>query len=329
MTVYVVTNSRSVRASFAAIDRSRTYTVEYAAIKDLGETLRRAAVVPESFVYVDVSGMDHLAVKRRLRRLRTERPYRYGVIDHHGRISDVAELFHAAAADYLGKSLIADGVSTARLRRVVEYEPTMPADQSASHVPEHEVHRFIPSGSDWADVEDGKVYTFLMVYAGLDQAGDLHRKSSEGFLASLRRRFSAMLEQAFAEHAARVWMWKEDEGLLLMPFDGQTINAVVPALRLVLNRVVINAEEFAQFGELSWRLALHLGNTTYRSSGRTGAIVSESVNFLFHLGSRFVEPGGLAVTGACHPLVPEGVRPLFNHRGSFESVHVYTLRERL
>ncbi len=329
MTVYVVTDSRSVRAAFAAVDRSRTYTVEYAPTKDLGETLRRATTVPDSFVYIDVGGMDHLTVKRRLRRLRNERPYQFGIIDHHGRISDVAELFHSAAADYLGKPLLADGVSTARLRRVVEYEPAMPAAQSGSHVPEHEEHQFIPSGSDWSDVEDGRIYTFLMVYAGLDQAGDLHRKSSEAFLTTLRRSFSAMLEREFAEYAARVWMWKEDEGLLLMPFDGQTINAVVPALRLALNRTVINTEEFAQFGELSWRLALHLGNTTYRSSGRTGAIVSESVNFLFHLGSRFVEPGGLAVTGVCHPLVPEGVRPLLNHRGLFESVHVYTLRERL
>ncbi len=303
--------------------------MEYAAVKDLGETLRRAATVPESFVYMDAGGMDQPTLRRRLRRLENERPYRFGVIDHQGRVCDVAELFHSTAADYLGKSMLAAGITTARLRRVVEYEPALPARPADAHVPEHERHRFTPSGSDWTEVEDGKVYTFLMVYAGLDQAGDLRRKSSEGFLAALRRSFSGMLERAFAEYAARVWMWKEDEGLLLMPFDGRGMDAVIPALRLVLNRTVINAEEFSQFGELSWRLALHLGNTTYRSSGRTGAIVSESVNFLFHLGSRFVEPGGLAVTGPCHALVPEGIRPLLNHCGLFESVQVYTLRERM
>lgn len=328
MTIIVVTGSRAVRKAFASAERSRTYSVEFHD-GDTRRAFQRAREVPDSFLYVDVTGMDARTVKRHAKRLGEERPYRFGVIDPERAVTDIAELFRNAAADYVGRELMSQGFTTARLRRTVEFEPVAPVRPAAGHVPEHENHRVIPSGTDWSSVRDGEVYTFVMLYAGIDQAGDLRRKSSEGFLTSLRRSFSTMLEREFGEYGARVWMWKEDEGLLLMPFDGRTVDAVVPALRLVLNRWIVNAEEFSQFGELSWRLALHLGNTTYRSTGRTGAIVSESVNFLFHLGAKFVEPGGLAVTDTCHPYVPDGVRPLLNHRGEFESIHIYTLRDLL
>ncbi len=327
MTIFVVTDSKAVQKAFASAVRSRTYSVEFAGRDELNQTIRTANGVPDSFLYVDAEGMDVRSLKRRLSRLRDERPYRFGIIDRTNAICDVAELFHYAAADYVGKAMLAEGLSTSRLRRVVEYDPTPVARRAGNHVPEHEQQRFVPSGEDWSRVRDGQEYTFIMLYAGIDGAGDLRRTSSETLLSSLRSSFTALLERTFAEHHARIWMWKEEEGLLLMPFDGLELDVAIPALRLMLNRVLINAEELAQYGEISWRLALHLGNTTYRASGRTGDIVSESVNFVFHLGSRFVDPGGLAVTGPCLELIPDGVRPLLNHRGSFESIHVYALRD--
>lgn len=329
MTIFVVTDSKAVQKAFATAVRSRTYSVEFASCDEFNETTRRANDVPDSFLYVDAEGTDSRGLKRRLTRLRDERPYRFGIIDRTNAIRDVAELFHYAAADYVGKALLAEGLSTARLRRVVEYDPAPVARRVGNHVPEHEVHRLVPSGDDWSRVHDGQEYTFVMLYAGIDGAGELRRTSSETYLASLRASFTGLLERTFADYQARVWMWKEEEGLLLMPFDGQELDVMIPALRLMLNRVLINAEELAQYGDISWRLALHLGNTTYRSSGRTGDIVSESVNFLFHLGSRFVDPGGVAVTGPCLELIPEGVRPLLDHRGTFESIHIYALRELL
>lgn len=329
MTIFVVTDNSAVQKAFASAVRSRTYSVEFAARDTLNQTIHRASEVPDSFLYVDTEGMDSRGLKRRLTRLRDERPYRFGIIDRTNGIRDIAELFHYAASDYVGKAILADGLSTARLRRVVEYDPAPAPRRAGNHVPEHEQHRFVPSGSDWSGVRDGHEYTFLMLYAGIDGAAELRRTLSETFLSSLRSSFTGLLERTFADYQARVWMWKEEEGLLLMPFDGEELEVLIPALRLTLNHVLINAEELAQYGEISWRLALHLGNTTYRASGRTGDIVSESVNFVFHLGSRFVDPGGLAVTAPCLELVPDGVRPLFDHRGSFESIHVYALRELL
>ncbi|MFW6312721.1 MAG: hypothetical protein ACOC2N_02425 [Spirochaetota bacterium] len=316
-----------MKKAFASAERSRTYSVEFMSPDRVKDAFAHADTVPDSFLYLDADGTDSRTLKRRIRSLRDARPYRYGIIDPGDNVADVAELFQNAAADYVNARLLSAGVSTARLRRVVEFEPIPVLRSVNNHVPEHESHQIIASGTDWSGVREGDQYTFVMLYAGIDQAGDLRRTLSGSLLGSLRRRFSSMLENAFADFNARVWMWKEDEGLLLMPFDGRQIDAIVPALRLVLNRAPVNVDEFSRYGDLSWRIALHLGNTTYRSGGRTGEIVSESLNFLFHLGSQFVEPGGLAVTAPCYPLMPGGIRPLLNHRGEFESVHIYTLRD--
>ena len=328
MTVIVVSDDEVVRASFAALGRNRAHTVECVPSDELTESVRRVAADPGALLYLDVGEMEGPLLKRRLTRLRNQCPYRFGVTDPHGRITDVAELFHGTAVDYVGPSLLESGFGAARLRRVARSMPPGPDDPGGGHVPEYQRHRVIPSGSDWSGVKDGNVYTFLMVYAGIDRPGDLSRKSSERAQAWLRSRFRTMLERTFADAGARTWMATDDEVLLLLPFDGRRIRAFVPALRLVLNRPIVIAEEYARVGDLSWRLALHLGNTTYESGENTATIVSESVNFLFHLGSRFLEHGGLAVTAACHSLLPDRLRSLLDRRTCFESVPVYSLRRR-
>ena len=326
MQIIVLTASNPAKKALAAIERSRTYTVEYGDPAEFAAAMKRADETPDSFVYLDVAGMDLRTVRRRLASLRDSRPYRFGIIDTGHTIADIAEIFQNGAADYVGKALAKDGLSTAHLRRVVEFEPIQVERAVEESIDPHTDFDLRPSGS-WADVEDGSEYTFVMVYAGLDRAKELRRKSSEAFLAGLRKTFTGLLERSFAEFEARVWMWLEDDGLLLIPYDGSRINAVIPAVRLVVNSMIYNNDEFAQYGAQSWRLAMHLGNTSFRTSGQTGGIVSESVNYLFHVGQQFVEPGGLAVTQSCIREIPSRVRPLLNHQGMFEGTDIYTLRD--
>ncbi|TVQ28283.1 MAG: hypothetical protein EA382_02180 [Spirochaetaceae bacterium] len=333
MTVYVLTDDERVRPIFATVERSRTYSVEWHPASDRPVELKRFNA-HESFLYFDASGMDASAVRRCVNVLEDVRPCRFGVIDLAGSVDDVAELFHRRAADYIGPAIAAHGVSTARMRRVVEYgigqgedsdldrlEPTIvDTEPDAEPYPD-------ASGPDWSRVRPGAEYTFLMLYAGIDRIGDLSRKSSAGLLADLRRRFVSILEEYFGPYGSRMWTWKEDYGLMLLPFDGESVDACLPAIRLMINRVLINTEQLSPYGEIGWRLALHLGRTVYRANGDTGSIVAADVNFLFHLGSRYLEPGTLSVTQPVHGLLPARIRPLMNHRGSFESVQVYQLRD--
>lgn len=325
MQVYVLSRSAAVKKAFAAVERSRTYTLAYADPDEFAGVCREADGLPESFVYVDVAGMELRVVKRRLAKLRKDRPYRFGFVDSGNTVADIAELFHGTAADYVGKTLLKEGITTAHMRRVVEFEPE-PFVRPADTMAEADDLEIRPS-ADWNQIEDGAEYTFVMLYAGLDRTKELRRKSSESFLATLRKTFTSLLERTFADAEAKVWMWMEDDGLLLIPYDGREVSAIVPAIRLAISRALYNFDEFAQFGEQSWRLAVHLGNTHYQVTGSTGEIVSESVNFLFHLGQQFTRAGGLTVTHSCMRRLPSRVRPLFTKDGQFEGVDVYTLRD--
>lgn len=326
MTIFVVSENRAVRTAFRAAERSRSYTVVYGSADELPSIAHRADSTPGSLLYIDAHGVDAASLRRRVRQLGASRPYRFGVLDPEGEVVDIAELFHLCAADYLGKAQLAAGVTTARLRRVFACAPVSRVPSSLPAVP---AGSCAPSGSDWSGVRDGHEYTFLMLYAGLDRLSDLRRKSSESFLASMRRAFQQLLERSFAPFGARLWMWKEDDGLILMPFDGRSVDAVIAAIRFMLNRVLVNTEELREFDDLCWRLALHIGATTYRTSGRTGAIVSESVNFMFHLGSRYVEAGSFAVTAPVYALLTPALCACFEPRGAYESIEVHTLRRRV
>jgi hypothetical protein len=328
MQIFVLTASTAAKKAFASAERSRTYDVVFEAPDRFSSVLKSANTTPDSFFYLDAAGTDTRTLKRRINKLRDTRPYRFGIIDTANAIEDIADLFHSAAADYVGKALAREGITTARLRRIVEYQPVSLEQTSIATEDASPDMNLVPS-MGWDQVRDGSEYTFLMLYAGLDGAKELRRKSSEAFLSGLRKTFTALLERSFSEFDAKVWMWLEDEGLLLMPYDGGRIDAIVQAIRLVINRMIYNMEEFAQFGEQSWRLALHLGNTAYRAAGSTGGIVSESVNFVFHLGGQFAERGALVVTKPVADRTPPRVRPLLNHRGSFEGVDIYTLRDQI
>jgi len=329
MTIYVVTDSAHARAAFRPAERSRTYSVTYVASREYRSALKSFSDESEAFLYFDATDLDQSALVRRVRSLVDRRPYGFGVLDPHGQVEDVAQLFHLGAADYLGKKLLEAGLATARLKRVVDYAPEL--DRKAATGDDLAVARqeWIPSGSDWSRIEQGTEYTFLMVYAGIDHAGDLRRKTSEVLLRNMRVSFQSVLERNFRPYGGQIWMWKEDDGLLLVPFDGRSVDPVIPAIRLILNEVLINVDEFSAFEPLTWRLALHLVNSTYKRQGQTGAIVSEDVNYVFHLGGRFLDAGELAVTGECYGLLPQKVRGLFEPRGRFEGIEVYTLRETL
>jgi hypothetical protein len=123
----------------------------------------------------------------------------------------------------------------------------------------------------------------------------------------------------------RVWMWMDFCGLVLIPFDGERCEAVLSCLRMVMNRVIISAEECDLGILLSYRIALHIGNTVYRARGDTGTIISDSINSIFHLGQKFARPGHFLVTENAEPFIPAGVRDLFRSEGVYEGRMIYRL----
>lgn len=119
-----------------------------------------------------------------------------------------------------------------------------------------------------------------------------------------------------------MWIWNEPGGLFLFPFDGSSYQPVVTCMRLMLNKKIFNVEMIGSTIFYSYRIALHLGNTVFRRRGDTEQIVSEAMNYIFHLGQRFSEEGNLYITREVTGLLPRSMQEAFLPAGSFEEREV-------
>jgi hypothetical protein len=73
-------------------------------------------------------------------------------------------------------------------------------------------------------------------------------------------------------------------------------------------------------------MILHLGNTVYRSRGKTGTIVSDTINFLFHMGKQFSQRSHFYITAPVAPFIPDRLKKDFIPAGTFEGVKISKMR---
>ena len=64
----------------------------------------------------------------------------------------------------------------------------------------------------------------------------------------------------------------------------------------------------------------------YRDVGETGDVVSEDVNFVYHLGAKHTRPGELTMTRTAFSFVPSGLQGIFIDRGTFEGHEIRGMR---
>ncbi|MEE8440791.1 MAG: hypothetical protein V3S41_03650 [Spirochaetia bacterium] len=323
MRVLLFTDNKSCIAGFEALGRSKNHSVEVNATGKLKSILED--VSNDDFIYFDITGLSIASIRSRLTMLGEAVFSRFGIVDRNSTLKDIAEAFQRGASDYVDGRLLREGLTTVRFGRVVEFATMGATEPESTRIPVPV--NFYPSGSDWEEVEPGQEYTFQMLYVGLDHMREMRRKSSEELVRTLQRTLQGILTRAFAGVGGKIWVWKEDDGVLLCPFDGERVTMLIPAVRLILNRVLINIEQFSVTTPISWRMGLHIGNTQYEASGNTSAIVSEDLNLTFHLGQRAVKPGQLAVTGSAFALTSDKVSRWFVRGPEFESMPLHLLRD--
>ncbi len=335
MEIVVYTNSARTRTCFDAIARSRKYALAFEPLERLDGWIKNGHNGAPALVYVDLTGSpDADAVMKRLSRTQGKP---FCVIDARNSVDDPAGLFRAGAMDYVGRPVFAAGITVKRIDEVVSFVRSAYPDLTAGRTESApsgsrsekgtvSAKRSRPSGDTWDSVQLDREYTFAMLFAELDNVVDYEAKTSPGFTASLSEAFSRLVEREVAPYQGRLWMWRDYGGLVLFPFNGKSCPALVSCIRLVLNRPIENVQSFHLNTPLSFRLALHLGNTVYRHKGETGHIVSDSVNFIHHLGQKFTPPSAFTITSEVHRLVPQGLADLFVPLGNFEQRSIYRMR---
>jgi hypothetical protein len=339
MRIHLFSNGSQAARAFRYLKRSRRYLVT---VRESEDPVRAAMEAPDceegDFLYVEVTGYRADELVSIARRLRRTARCPFGLVYAGDGVQDAPRLFFAGASDVLDPAVLERGVTVKRMDEVLRFLGRVDSD-GPRRIQAEETDRmeevplgaepagpYILSGSDWNEIEPSHEYTFWLLFAELDHVQEYAEHSTEAHTEEVAVAFRKHLLAAVSPYQGRSWIWKRFGGLILFPFDGERCRPVVPMMRLLFNRALANVEAYPLKSELSFRLALHLGNTVYESAGKTGDIVSETVNFIFHLGQRHLEPGELAVTAEAFSFVPDTLRPLFERTASLEGHAVYRFK---
>ena len=143
----------------------------------------------------------------------------------------------------------------------------------------------------------------------------------------------AEILKKFVEHRAeltggKLWIWLDNTGVVLYPFENRSCNAVYAGIRLMLDRMIFCIEESISSKLFSFKVALHVGNIEFKKRGETGEIVSDVMNTVFHLGQRFTDYGDFTVSREALSFSPPGYLKLFIFEGKYEGLQIYRLRRK-
>lgn len=319
MNIYIFSKTKNIEKTFAAPVKAGKHTLKVCPPSGLKKTMKEAPA--GSLLYADASSFARPELAQALKVLGKIEGGLFGVLDPKGAIEDVGGLFHDGAADYIGAAQIKKGLAKSRIERILKFKNIeLPDDRLKARM-----KNYILSGSDWKNVRQGQEYTFCFLFIELDNRSALKAAGPEQF-TRMTSAFRQYIEETAAPLHGRVWIWMDYGGLVIFPFDGTSSGAVEAALRLFVNRVLMSAEIIKLDIALSYRIALHIGNTEYKGKGETGTIVADSINSVFHLGQKFAEPGSLCCTEDIFFLVPPVMAGLFAPAGEYEGRNIHMMK---
>lgn len=234
----------------------------------------------------------------------------WGVVDRAGTLSDPAALFFAGACDYVGPALFKSGLDACRLDAVLAY-----GGLAAESDVECEEEAPFPG---WDALVEGEEAQVRFCYAAIGNQKSLLERIGEKRLDKLKEDFASFLEPWAKECGGIVWIKERSGSLLLFPPRDEGMNPVLASFRLLLDRALIGYEIFKLEVPLTFRFAFHAGHTSWQKPGSTGKIVSEDVNFVFHLGVKAAGDGYVLASGEAAGAVPPALSDLFAPAGDFE-----------
>jgi hypothetical protein len=320
MKIYVISNIKNIEKSFAGLTKAKKHTVRIEPASQLKKIIK--SVSKDTFIYTDVSSFGKNEIPQTLNLLAKLDGYHYGVIDPKGCIADTAELFYRyGASDYLNAVILKKGVSQKRIEHIMKFRQIEDPDGKSRSSRK----KYIISGSDWKNIKEGEEYTFCLMFIELDDKAKLKGISPEQF-TKITSAFRQYVEETVSPMKGRTWIWLDFGGLVLFPFDGRKCEAIVAAFRLMINRKLMSAELVRLDINLSYRIAMHIGNTVYRTKGETGTIVADSLNSVFHLGQKFAEQGNFYLTDDIFSLTPPGLMNYFIPAGEYEGRNILRMR---
>jgi hypothetical protein len=313
MKIILFTSRNSLPCKLVA---SQRYDVELKSY----ETIGQKDEAPFDVCYLDIMGLDENSYKKNLKKINAAYPQiPWGILDLDGVSGDPARFFHEGAVDYLGPACADEGFTPQRWKRIQEYfssraslgEAVVPVKDVASQ----EEKAF----AGWKSIKPGTVCSFYLLYIGPEHEGALKTKLGEQRFGELQSRLHQYLSQLFSPVDALLWMQSDASFLFLIPPEKTRASQVIEScLRLELNGPLVSYERLQLDFSLPLLCAFHYGTIPFQPPGKTGTLVADSINFIFHLAHQRAEGGRIVLSEDAGCAIRPELADLFMPVESFE-----------
>jgi len=251
----------------------------------------------------------------------------WGVVDPKGTVEDPAAAFFAGASDYVGPAAYRAGIGKARVKAALAFAGSRGGVPSAADAqPSQSSLGACPASAPqgefdgWKAVRAGAVHPFCFLYVAASAQTNLKTRLGEAGYVAFRDRLRHQVQQGLAEADSLLWIETESSALYLVPpYAKNAAVATESCLRMLLGSPLLGYERLGLPFPIELTFAMHYGSAEFQPPGKTGTIVSDAVNFSYHLGVKRAEPGRLTISGEIAGLaVPRPLTDLFVPAGTFE-----------
>jgi len=293
--------------------------------------------------YFDITGLSAAELKTLLTKVKKacgSSPW--GVIDTKGTFKDITQFFIEGASDYIGPALLKEegGLDIKRITSALQWRKALAG--SASLQDEAKLSEptdgFIKSGvkfpaassfPGWKKMTAGKTMPFYLLYCSLQGNVSLETRLGEKVLSVVHKKFLTLLNSYFKEAEGLLWVDTGKDCLFLLPPRAKCAEAAIKAcMRMIVASPLLVLETLGVNIPANFVFALHYGQISYKPPGKTGTVVSDAVNSVFHLGAKKAEPGRFTVSGEVpDATIPKILYDFFIPSGEYEGRKIWNTRK--
>jgi len=235
-------------------------------------------------------------------------------------------LFFEGASDYIGPLTAKKGLTKKRFEAAYTWFSSGPKIITADidDKPKRKTQLSNSKFEGWKSIRAGLTNPFFFLFVSLAGKSNLRTLLGEAAFDTVKNRLRDVLQRELSGADALHWMETEGNSLFLIPAKKENgLAVIVSVMKMLINNRVISIEDLGLSINVDFTFALHYGQTIFQAPGKTGAVISETVNYIFHLGTKKAETGRLTISeNIPEEVIPEGLNDLFVDAGIFESIPV-------
>jgi len=312
--------SENVPQSFwRLLDKCKDHQLESHDGLTLAQVLKQ--MNPLDFLYWEVP-QDESEMKKGLKLLSKREDLLWGILDPQGQVKDPADLFFNGACDYLGIPNFPETLGLPRFNRMIQWgtrgddQEVLDSDSSPAPSPGFNLQQVVP----------GQEYSFFFLLVTISDVPGLKKRFGDKRFHQLVSDFQTWLGWSVQEEGGQIWMEMDTSFLILFP-DHQSTTGIIYGFKTLLARLHLGFEYFRLERPLDLTLAAHRGTSAWQPPGKTGTVVSDAVNSIFHLGQKYAPVNTLSMTENCLAFVPETFKDMIIPVGSYEGREIFRFQK--